>query len=268
MSNVIRPAAPDDDGAPGYNYDYDDEPPPRGKLRRPAIAIAGIAVLLGALWVGYGMEHKRSPGETPLIRADDTATKARPAQPGGMTIPDQDKLVYDQGRAQAQVEKLLPSPEAPLPGPTAEPDGASNLPTGSAGTPPILAAGAAPPQPTATAPSSATPPSATPPAAPARPPAAPTVAMAAPPAHAAPATTGSYRIQVGAMRSDDSAKQEWERIKLANKDLLGNVTASWTRVDLGAKGIFYRIQTHPVADADRLCNALKQRNVGCILVRP
>ena len=274
MSNPIRPACPEDDGAPGYSYDYDDEPPRRGKLRRPAIAIAGLAVLLGALWVGYGMERKRAPGEVPLIHADDTATKARPVQPGGMAIPDQDKLVYDQGRGQAQVEKLLPSPETPLPSPVAEPDSATNLPTGSVGAPPIVASGAAPAQPAAPSPSSALanaqPPAAPAPtaAAPPRPSAAPAVASAAPPpVHTAPAAAGGFRLQLGAMRSDDSAKQEWERIKLANKDLLGTVTASWTRVDLGAKGVFYRIQTRPMADAEHLCNELKQRNVGCILVR-
>jgi hypothetical protein len=44
-----------------------------------------------------------------------------------------------------------------------------------------------------------------------------------------------------------------------------------TRVDLGDRGIFYRIQAGPVADAaaaERTCNELKRRGVGCLLVKP
>ncbi len=238
----------------------------------------------------------------PLIRADETATKTRPNQPGGMAIPDQDKLVYDQGRGQPHVEKLLPPPETPLPRPApAEPEPATALPTGASSPPPIVAAEASPPQPVAgtIAPAAATPstaassaaatamlaaPSTVPAAVPAAttPPAAtapvvkpaatatPAPAPAKPPAKVALATTGGYRLQVGAMRSDDIAKREWERIKAANKDILGSLNATWPRVDLGVKGVFYRIQTSAIADgatADRLCNELKQRNVGCIIVR-
>jgi hypothetical protein len=284
MSNMIHPVGPDDDRAAGFGYDYDEDEKPRGRLRRPAIAIVAIAVLAGLLWFAYGQGPKHAPGEVPLIRADDTATKSRPNQPGGMAIPDQDKLAYDQGHGQPQVEKLLPAPETPLPRPVAAPpesdNTATNLPTGSVGAPPILPAGVTPPQPAASvvaaAPASSPPPVAAA-VAPAPAPAV-TTAPAKPPAAApkpsvkvAAAATGGFRLQVGAMRSDDIAKQEWERIKAANKDLLGNLSATWPRVDLGAKGVFYRIQTTPIADAataDRLCNELKQRNVGCIIVRP
>jgi selenocysteine lyase/cysteine desulfurase len=40
---------------------------------------------------------------------------------------------------------------------------------------------------------------------------------------------------------------------------------------LGDRGIFYRIQAGPLADpqeGERICTLLRQRNVGCILVRP
>ena len=43
------------------------------------------------------------------------------------------------------------------------------------------------------------------------------------------------------------------------------------RVDLGAKGIFYRVQAGPIADgnvAERSCAALKARHVGCLVVKP
>jgi cell division septation protein DedD len=121
-----------------------------------------------------------------------------------------------------------------------------------------------------TTPAPASPPAAAAPAAKPAAAATATSAPAKPPVKVALAATGGYKLQVGAMRSDEIAKREWERIKAANKDILGSLNATWPRVDLGTKGIFYRIQTSAIADAataDRLCSELKQRNVGCIIVR-
>jgi len=71
--------------------------------------------------------------------------------------------------------------------------------------------------------------------------------------------------------TQEGAAQEWERLKRQNADLLGALSVATERVDLGDKGIFYRIQAGPLADgaeADRICSALRQRNVGCLLVKP
>jgi hypothetical protein len=72
------------------------------------------------------------------------------------------------------------------------------------------------------------------------------------------------------VRSEDAARQEWERVKRKNADLLGTLSATPIRSDLGDKGVYYRIQTGPVADqaaAERICSELKQRSVGCIVAR-
>jgi hypothetical protein len=72
------------------------------------------------------------------------------------------------------------------------------------------------------------------------------------------------------VRSEDAAREEWERIKRKNTDLLGTLSATPIRADLGDKGIYYRIQTGPVADqaaAERICSELKQRSIGCIIAR-
>jgi hypothetical protein len=63
------------------------------------------------------------------------------------------------------------------------------------------------------------------------------------------------------------ARREWDRIRRANTDLLGSVSATAVRADVGEKGVFYRIQTGPIADAGRICSELKRRNVGCIIAR-
>jgi hypothetical protein len=72
------------------------------------------------------------------------------------------------------------------------------------------------------------------------------------------------------VRSEDQARQEWSRIKSRNADLLGGLSATPIRADLGDKGVYWRIQAGPVGDpakAERLCGELRQRSVGCILVR-
>ncbi len=69
------------------------------------------------------------------------------------------------------------------------------------------------------------------------------------------------------MRSEEAARQEWDRIRRANPDLLGSVSATFVRADLGDKGVFYGLQTAPIADADRICGELKRRNIGCIIAR-
>jgi hypothetical protein len=78
-------------------------------------------------------------------------------------------------------------------------------------------------------------------------------------------------LQVGAVRSADGAKREWERLKRGQPDLLGSLGFTTERVDLKARGVFYRILAGPIADearAERACNELKHRKVGCLLVRP
>jgi len=78
------------------------------------------------------------------------------------------------------------------------------------------------------------------------------------------------RLQLGSVRGEEEARQEWERVKRKNADLLGTLSATPVRADLGDKGIYYRILTGPVADqaaAERICSELKQRSIGCIIAR-
>jgi hypothetical protein len=85
-----------------------------------------------------------------------------------------------------------------------------------------------------------------------------------------PAKTEGIRLQLGSVRSEDAARQEWGRMKRHNADLLGHLSANAIRTDLGEKGVYFRIQAGPVSDlaaADRICGELKRRNVGCLIVR-
>jgi SPOR domain len=229
-----------------------EEPPPQ-RILSVAAALVVMAVFAAGLWFAYYEGTRRTgaggAGEVPLIRADTRPMMVRPAEPGGLKIPDRNMLIYDPGKR--MVEHLLPLPEQPMARPT---PGAARA---AAASPPSLppAAASASPLP-ATAPE----------------PAGQAVA-ALPPAIVTqgtpPAKSGSVRLQLGSVRNAAAARREWDRIKEKNVDLLGAFSASPVRADLGDKGVYYRILTGPVGEpaAARICGALKQRKVGCIVVR-
>jgi cell division septation protein DedD len=265
MSYHLGPVDPDR-SAEVYDNARDEEAP-----RRPRRVLATVLALLimglfsGGLWFAYvhGNRHpadEAGSGGVPLIRADDRPTKVKPEQPGGMEIPDRDKLIYSPTRK--VVEHLLAPPEKPMPRPApsstppqtepARPSTGTMPPaSGSPEDPPALTQMPQPQQ-QATAPSG-------------RP------AQATPgPSKPAAAQVAGTRLQLGSLRSEDAARQEWERIKRKNSDLLGSLSATPVRADLGDKGIYYRIQAGPIADptaAERICGELKQRSIGCIIAR-
>ena len=75
-----------------------------------------IAVVVACLTFGrFVSVYRASDGSVPLIKADRTPVKVRPATPGGMEVPNQDKLIYERLRENdtVRVEKLMPAPERP-----------------------------------------------------------------------------------------------------------------------------------------------------------
>jgi clan AA aspartic protease (TIGR02281 family) len=98
-----------------------------------------------------------------------------------------------------------------------------------------------------------------------RAPITPNPAIVSPPSAS---TLRVVRIRLGATSSAEAAREEWARLKREHPNLLGKLTAVTIPVDLGDKGLFYRIEAGPLTDAgaaDRLCAELKQRMIGCAI---
>jgi hypothetical protein len=96
--------------------------------------------------------------------------------------------------------------------------------------------------------------------------AAKSLAKAPEPAAGGPPT----KIQLASLRTPDDARDEWQRLKRDNPDLLGRLTAVAVKADLGERGVWYRVEAGPVGDkaaAVKLCKALKERDLGCQLVQ-
>lgn len=81
---------------------------------------------------------------------------------------------------------------------------------------------------------------------------------------------GNAKIQLAAVKSEDSAKESWAKLQKAFPDLLGNLKLTIQKVDKGSSGVFYRIQAGPLADkaaAKELCGSLKQRGQDCLVAK-
>ena len=294
-------------------YEREQRRRPRSRLLAAIVAVGVIGAFAGIVYYAYH-EGVRAGSESvaPLIKAEQQPYKVKPEDPGGMEVPHQDKLIYNEvspqgGEAKEQAEHLLPPPENPLPHPTeeqprepAQSSGAATTLTSPAGATLARPAGVPSyvPQPPAPAqipapdqggPQQAQGNGLEAPAAPAA--SAPLgAAEAAAPAKAAQGGKaskagvagstqlaarpqhGSWRVQLGSVRSADAARQEWARLQKQHADLLGSLGLNVQRVDLGAdKGVFYRIQSGPLADksaAIALCDRLKAAKVGCLAVEP
>ncbi len=233
-----------------------DEPggasPPRrsgAKLLLAGIALAGLAALG---WYVYGQTGGPDGAvrELPLIKAEEGPVKMRPDDPGGMVVPNQDKLVYDMvtGESEGETfERLLPPPEEPLPPPE----------------PPAPKAEPAP----APEPASAPEPAPAPKPAESKAPAT----ASTPPAKEEKAAAGPHLVQLASFRKISQADRAWRRLVKSNRDLLGAYTARVERADLGdGKGVYFRLRVGPFAnraEAAALCAKLKAREVDCIVVR-
>ncbi len=241
------------------------------------VLVLGIVAGGVAAWTLLGGDTSMdSPNQIPTVRADSSPVKVRPDDPGGMDVPNRDKLVYERmgGHEQAapgtDAERLLPPPENPR---------MPSAPTVTTPTAPPPVATTKPPAvqeallPTTTTPA---PESTKPVAPPAVQQQAPVqekpAATTPPPVATAPAATpakGSYVIQLASVASKADADKEWGRLRRTHADLLGTLTLDVQKADLGAKGVFFRVRGGMIdeASARQLCAELSKRKVGCIVAK-
>ena len=177
----------------------------------------------------------------------------------------------------AQVPPAQPAKPAPAPARAAAAD--TTTADAEADTPPP-AARSTPPSRQAPASSSAPlslSPDAAPSRAPARAAAAPTrtASVATAPAQAAPAAAstggagGSY-VQISSQRSEADAQAAFRGLQAKFPTQLGGRQASVHKVDLGAKGTYYRAMVGPFANANEaveLCSSLKAAGGQCLIQR-
>jgi len=87
-----------------------------GKAVKLFVAVTVLAGLAGGAWYFVGGDSQ-SDNDVPLVHASKDPVKVKPADPGGMNVPNRDKTVYDRvagENTEPKLERLLPRPEKPL----------------------------------------------------------------------------------------------------------------------------------------------------------
>jgi cell division protein FtsN len=271
---------------------------PRARLLPMWILIAAV-VIVGVAWA-MSERYFRPVGDNkslPVIAADTTPVKVRPEEPGGVDVPDRDKYVYKSlTEEEPEAEQLLPPPEEPMERPpvevievaapepveevTREAEGAMETVAEDTPEPPPPSelavaelkepAGVAKARATEIAPEPMKQEAVAPEVSKAAPPPEPGLNSAAPQqSTTVSATTGSFLVQMGAAKNEASANEDIARLAKKYPDILAGLSGAVIRVDLGDKGVWYRMRVGPFAsrrEASAVCGQLKAVDVGCFVV--
>lgn len=206
------------------------------------VAIAGglfaAFALGGAIAWGLGGSAAGPAGAVPVIEADARPVKVRPEQRGGLAVANTDQLVLDSPAARRAAEAQATNRVRPLNEPEAPALDALRREAA-----PVAAPVAAVPAP---------------------------VAVAQPVAIAPPAATtpGRAAVQLGALPTEASAREEWARLARKVPELAGR-QPQITRLDREGRGPVWRIRTGGLADADAartLCDQVRAGGGACMAV--
>jgi cell division septation protein DedD len=237
----------------------------------------------GVLYLAYQQGIREGARNAPpLIEADGSPLKVAPDDPGGMEIPNTDKLIYDRmnggNPAEPGVEQLLPRAEEPMTveerTPAAKPEPVDPMPVqppaldivpdpealaasegqadteGADGVPvpvaPVTRGAAVLPPPTVL----------------------PPVAVPETPPAVQPSANGRFVIQIAAFRDQVQAAAGFARLRTAYPDLVSELVPDVERADLGERGVYYRLRIGAFETKDAaaaLCTRLKGRGQDCIV---
>lgn len=213
-----------------------------------AAAGAVLLIFIAAIWFAYDQGQESARGEVPLVRAAEESYRHKPEEPGGMQVPDRDKLVYNRVSGNEEIGddiQLRAGPELPIDKPEPQRP-AENAP----------AAETPAPAPQPEAPATAAAPEKSP--APAKP--------AAADAPAPSITDGAWLVQLGAFGSADGADKAWRMLKEKYGTLLTSLRPDVDILERAGKDPLYRLRAGPFANrdaADKVCARLKAEGQAC-----
>lgn len=251
-----------------FDDDYKGFQPQEGEGARGPLILAlaiGILLIFGAIiWNTYKQGVREDAGALPVILADTTPYKTAPAEPGGLAAPDQERRIYDQidgsvrtvpnGPVEPRGAALNGGPPVEL-RPGQEQEIRAPEETSGAALAPV-----APPTAQTDAPLSVDVPAAPP---------TPPVAAPAPAAQFAFSKSGTFLVQIAALRSQEAADAAWASAIAKDPALFVGAEKRVQRADLGAKGVFYRLRVGAFEARDAaatFCDALKAQGKTCIVV--
>ncbi len=233
------------------------------RMMAVAGGVVGVLALGGA---GYWVFGKMGGRSVPVVEADPRPFKIRPADAGGLRVPNQNEMVLERPGHRAQTPAqggrgaaLAPPAETPnIDGlraavqPPAQPVRPVSMPA------PAPAATA-----TATAPAAVAPVQAP----------VPTPVVATTPAPVTPAriaVSGRTQVQLGALGSEEAARAEWERMNRRAPELFQGRTPTIVRLEREGQPTVFRLRTSGLTDletAGQFCEQVRARGGACVPVR-
>ena len=256
------------DNIPIYDLS-DEEIEEEERSRLPlliVIALVVLAAFAGVVWLAYNQGVARGRASAAVvIAAPEGPVRTAPADAGGEATPYTGLKVYGQpvppdqevqssALAQAAPRSTVPDALAAkaVVAPTTEAPPVRLNPETSAAVAALPAKPATPP--------------------PARK-AAAAVAAVEPtlPATTRAAAAGVAVVQIGAYETQEIADGAWASFKARHAGVVGTLAEDVQKVDLGSKGIWYRLRMGPFADktaAAAACDKLKAEGATCFLAAP
>jgi len=256
------------------------------------IALLVLAAFAGVVYLAYTEGVQKGRADLPrVISAQPGPAKVAPTDAGGSATPYKGLKIYEQpaptDEESAEQDSAPPPPTEIKPAAPAAPSAALAPPTTAPAKPlamaptattptqpptkptlkPALPAASKPATVATAAPRALTPP---PTAAPAAITTKPLAAVTTPPAET-PTTavpTGSYLVQVASFPSEAEAQSAFTELKRKNGALLSGYSANVKRVDLGPKGVWYRLRVGPVADKDAAAALASRIGGGSFPTKP
>jgi hypothetical protein len=223
---------------PEYRPTRDYDSGSDSSMRNLALAAVGIAaVVMGGVWYMSGRHHDG----VPVIEAETTPLRVKPANPGGMQVAGADDATLGDGSGK-EADALAPPPEAPAPQALQMQARAANA--AAIVPPPVIPLPVAPVAP-------------------------PTRDVAAAPVRQAPpsAVAAGVQVQLAALDSQAAANAAWTQLAHRVPDLLGGHSPAVVRFDRDGK-VFWRLRTGGFADiaaATQFCTKLRARGAGCAI---
>ena len=240
------------------------------------VAVFGLMSVSGLVWFALNQgELIIGNDDVPLVKADTSPIRLKPDNPGGLKVPNQDRLILKNlemaNPSKLEIpEKLIPRPEQPI-GTYSENKGIVDTVKEKA-----LKDRAAAPQ-------------------------IPKIdrsqvdgelrEIKKPEKRKKPkdekivankdakrnkqktstksSEVGAYRIQLASLVNRQAAEKFLKKVRSKNISLLVGMTGRVMKINLKSKGTFYRVQGDPISrkKAEEICNILRSKKQACLVVR-
>ncbi|HAJ90882.1 MAG TPA: hypothetical protein DCM27_07735 [Rhodospirillaceae bacterium] len=270
-------------------------PDSMAKIFKTIIAACVLIIVSLVAWAVWPNGDKMSADSVPVVRAESGDYKVEPDDKGGMIIPNKDSTIFEtmdhDAKPEKKVESLLEDSEQPMKKEEAFVEGtvpAAEAPVTAQDTetesvpPEKLVEDVVKPEPAAIVKEESKIVADTKPVVKEEPKVAAVVPdkkkvniidalkeeTGSKKADVAKAAKGSVYIQLAAVKSEADAKTKWAKLKSSHQSL-SSLSLKVQKADLGAKGVFYRVQAGPTSadNAASICAKIKSAKGDCIVAK-